>query len=104
MPKPVALHFFKLQFQPAFERCLKKNANSLDPKQSCIKFFEKSINVPPEVTAEGTDFLYPEDVEVLNKMGIRTDKVLVITKPSELEEVERRYIEKYTNPKSVDEK
>lgn len=103
MPKPAALHFSKLQYQSAFEDCLKQNANSSNPKQHCIKSFEESINVPPEVTPEGTDFLYPEDVEVLNKMGIRTDKVLVITKSSELEELERRYIEKYTNPKPVEE-
>jgi hypothetical protein len=93
VPKPVALHFSKLQYQPVFERCLKKNANSPNPKQNCIKFFEEFINVPSEVAAEGTDFLYPEDVEVLNKMGIRTDKAQVITTPSDFEELERRHIE-----------
>lgn len=104
VPKPVALHFSKLQFQSAFEDCLKQNVNKPDPKQHCIKSFEESINVPPEVTAEGTDFLYPEDAEVLNEMGIRTDKALVITKPSELEELERRHIEEYSNPKSGEKK
>ena len=93
MPKPVALHFSKLQFQPAFERCLKKNANSPEPKQRCIKLFEESINASSEETSEGTDFFYPEDVEVLNNMGIRTDKALVITTPSDFEELERRRFE-----------
>lgn len=93
VPKPVALHFSKLQYQSAFERCLKQNANSPNPKQHCIKFFEEFINVPPGLTAEGTDFLYPEDVEVLNNMGIRTDKAFVITKPSDFEELERRRFE-----------
>lgn len=93
MPKAVALHFSKLQFQPPFERCLKQNANSPDPKQRCIKIFEDFINVSQEVTSEGTDFLYPEDVEVLNEMGIRTDKALVITKPSDVRELRRRQLE-----------
>ncbi|PSB23688.1 hypothetical protein [Chlorogloea sp. CCALA 695] len=104
MPKPVALHFSKLQFQPAFERCLKKNANSPNPKQRCIKLFEESINAPSEETSEGTDFFYPEDVEVLNNMGIKTDEALVITTPSDFEELERRRFEEYSNPKSVEEK
>lgn len=93
VPKSVALHFSKLQYQSAFEHCLKKNANSPNPKQHCIKFFEEFINVPPEVSPEGTDFIYPEDVEVLNNMGIRTDKAFVITKPSDFEELERRRFE-----------
>lgn len=93
VPKPVALHFSKIQFQSAFERCLKQNANSPDPKQHCIKSFEEVINVPPEVSSEGTEFLYPEDVEVLNKMGIRTDKALVINTPSDFEEFRRRHIQ-----------
>lgn len=38
-----------------------------------------------------TDFLYPEDVEVLNNMEIRTDKAFVITKPSDFEEFRRRH-------------
>jgi hypothetical protein len=93
VPKPVALHFSKLQYQPVFERCLKKNANSPNPRQNCIDFFEEFINVPPEVSSEGTDFIYPEDVEVLNQLGIRTDKAQVITTPSDFEELERRHIE-----------
>lgn len=93
MPKPVALHFSRLQFQPGFEDCLKKNANSQNPKQHCVKFFEENINVPAEVSSEGTDFLYPEDIEVLNEMGIRTDKAQVITTPSDFEELRRRHIE-----------
>lgn len=93
VPKAVALHFSKLQFQPPFERCLKQNANSPDPKQRCIKIFEDFINVSQEATSEGTDFLYPEDVEVLNQMGIRTDRALVITKPSEVRELRRRQLE-----------
>ena len=93
VPKPVALHFSKLQYQSAFEHCLKKNANSPNPKQHCIKFFEEFINVPPEVSPEGTDFIYPEDVEVLNNMGIRTDKAFVINKSSDFEELERRRFE-----------
>lgn len=104
MPKPVALHFSKLQFQPFFEDCLKKNANSLNPKQHCNKSFEKFINTPKEETSEGTEFFYPEDIEVLNKMGIRTDKVQVITTPSDFEQLERRRFEEYSNPKSVEEK
>jgi hypothetical protein len=103
-PKPVALHFSKLQFQSAFEDCLKQNANKPYPKQHCIKSFEESINAPSEVSSEGTDFFYPEDVEVLNNMGIRTDKALVITTPSDFEELERRRFEEYSNPKSVEEK
>ncbi len=93
VPKAVALHFSKLQFRPPFERCLKQNANAPDPKQRCIKVFEDLINVSQDVTSEGTDFLYPEDVEVLNQMGIRTDRALVITKPSEIEEIRRRQLE-----------
>ncbi len=93
MPEPVALHFSKLLFQSAFEDCLKQNANSPNPKQHCIKSFEESINVPAEVSSEGTDFFYPEDVEVLNNMGIRTDKALVITTPSDFAEIRRRHIE-----------
>lgn len=93
VPKAVALHFAKLQFQPLFERCLKQNANAPDPKQRCIKNFEDFINVSQDVTSEGTDFLYPEDVEVLNQMGIRTDRALVITKPSDVEELRRRQLE-----------
>jgi len=93
VPKPVALHFSKLQYQSAFEHCLKKNANSPNPKQHCIKFFEEFINVPPEVSPEGTNFIYPEDVEVLNNMGIRTDKAFVINKSSDFEELERRRFE-----------
>lgn len=90
MPKAVAVHFSMLQFQPPFDRCLKQNASNSDPRQLCIKSFEKFINAPPEESSEGTDFLYPEDVEVLSKMGIRTDKALVITKPSELREPQRK--------------
>lgn len=93
VPKAVALHFAKLQFQPPFERCLKQNANAPDPKQRCIKNFEDFINVSQDVTSEGTDFLYPEDVEVLNQMGIRTDRALVITTPSDVEELRRRQLE-----------
>jgi hypothetical protein len=93
VPRAVALHFSKLQFQPPFERCLKQNASAPNPKQRCIKNFEDFINVSQEVTAEGTDFLYPEDVEVLNQMGIRTDRALVITKPSDVEELRRRQLE-----------
>ena len=93
MPKPVALHFSKLQFQPFFEDCLKKNANSSNPKQHCNKSFEESLNAPSEVSSEGTDFLYPEDIEVLNEMGIRTDNVQVITKPSDFEKFRHRQIE-----------
>lgn len=104
VPKPVALHFSKLQFQPAFELCLKKNANNSNPKQHCIKSFEEFINAPKEETSEGTDFLYPEDIEVLNEMGINTDKAIVITKPSDFEELERRRFEEYSNPKSVEKK
>ena len=104
MPKPVALHFSKLQFQPFFEDCLKKNANSSNPNQYCNKSFEKFINAPKEETSEGTDFFYPEDIEVLNKRGIRTDKVQVITTPSDFEQLERRRFEQYSNPKSVKEK
>ncbi len=92
-PKPVALHFARLQFQSAFEDCLKQNTNNPNPKQHCIKSFEEAVNVPPEVSPEGTDFLYPEEVEVLNNMGIRTDKAFVINKPSDFEEFRRRQIE-----------
>lgn len=93
MPKAVALHFAKLQFRPPFERCLKENANAPDPKQRCIKIFEDLINVSQGLAAEGSEFLYPEDVEVLNQMGIRTDRALVITKPSDLTEIRRRQLE-----------
>ena len=94
----------KLQYQPFFEDCLKKNANSSNPKQHCNKSFEESLNAPSEETSEGTDFLYPEDIEVLNKRGIRTDKVQVITTPSDFEQLERRRFEQYSYPKSVKEK
>lgn len=93
MPKPVALHFAKLQYQPPFNRCLKQNAQNPNPKQHCVKIFEADINVPPELMAEENHFLYPEEVEVLNQLGIKTDKALVITKPSELGEAWRKQLE-----------
>lgn len=93
MPKPVALHFAKLQYQPAFEQCLKQHAQNPHPKQHCIKTFEADINVPSELMSEANSFLYPEEVEILHQLGIKTDKALVITKPSDLDAARRKELE-----------
>lgn len=95
MPKPVALHFARLQYQPRFDRCLKQNSSTPDPKAHCVKIFEEAINVAPELLSEGYSFLYPEEVEVLNQIGIKTDKALVITKSSDLEKARRKQLQRH---------
>jgi len=56
-----------------------------DPKQLRIKIL-MTINVSCDLTVEGTDFLYPEDVEVLNQMIRLRERWWSL--PSEIEEID----------------
>lgn len=101
MPKSVAIRFAEEWFKPAFENCIKSksNTNTKLARQTCIKEFEAHINVPPNTKEVSPAFLFTEDAIALNKLGIRTDKALVVDTYADFEKYMSKFRGKSSQPK-----
>jgi hypothetical protein len=100
MPKSVATKFAEQWYQPFFEKCIKSNFGSKLAKQKCIKEFSDYYNKPPNTKEVSPYFLFTEDAIALNKLGIRTDKALVVDTYADFE----KYMSKVRKPSIKPEK
>lgn len=96
MPKSVAVKFAEEWYEPALDKCFKSKSNQKTAKQQCIKEFEMQINIPPDTKEASPYFLFTEDAIALNKLGIRTDKALVVDTYADFE----KYMSKIRKPSS----
>lgn len=84
MPSKVAIALAKERYAEIIKDCLDslpKEANSL----ACTKQLEDAVNQPPNWAFPQIDYLFPDDAEALNELGVRTDKVLVVESIPDLE-------------------
>lgn len=93
MPKAVAIKLAEQWFQPAFDKCLKSKQNKKLARQQCIKDFEKHVNIPPNTNEVSPYFLFTDDAIALNRLGIKTDKALVVDTRADFE----KYMSKFRN-------
>jgi hypothetical protein len=99
MPKPVAVKFAEQWYQPYFEKCLKSKKNINLSKPQCIKEFENLVNVPPNTKEVSPNFLFTEDEIALNKLGIKTDKALVVDTYADFEKYMMKFRGRPSQPK-----
>jgi hypothetical protein len=78
MPKSVAVKFAEQWYQPYFDKCIKSKPDKKLAKQKCIKEFSEYYNKSPNTNEVSPYFLFTEDAIALNKLGIKTDKALVV--------------------------
>lgn len=89
MPSAVAIALAKLRYSQIIKNCngsLPENVNHT----VCIKQLEDAINRPPNWASPQIDYLFPEDAIALNKLGVKTDKVLVVQSIQDLEYRKKR--------------
>jgi hypothetical protein len=52
---------------------------------TCTQQLEQSINLPPDWESDKIDYLFPDDAQALNELGVQTDQVLIVKSINELE-------------------
>jgi hypothetical protein len=85
MPSKVAIALALQRYSEIIKNCL----DSLPAKAesiACTKQLEVAVNQPPNWASPQIDYLFPDDVEALNELGVRTDKVLVVDSIQNLEQ------------------
>lgn len=100
MPKSVAVKFAQQWYQPYFDKCIQSKSDKKQAKQQCIEEFSSYYNKPPNTQEASPYFLYTEDAIALNKLGIRTDKALVVDTYADF----RKYMSKFRGPSLKPEK
>lgn len=84
MPSSIAIALAKLRYSQIIKNCLgslDKQANSI----VCTKQLEVAINRHPDWASPQIDYLFPDDAAALNKLGVKTNKVLVVESIQDLE-------------------
>ena len=84
MPSSVAIALAKLRYSQIIKNCLgslDKQANSI----VCTKQLDVAINRHPDWASPQIDYLFPDDAAALNKLGVKTNKVLVVESIQDLE-------------------
>lgn len=78
MPSTVAIALAKLRYS----QIIQNNCNGSLPEGAnlvrCTKQLEDAINQAPNWASPQIDYLFPEDAMALNKLGVKTNKVLVV--------------------------
>lgn len=84
MPSKVAIALAKLRYSEVIKTCLDSLSKEAEP-MVCTKQLEVAVNQPPNWAFPQIDYLFPDDAEALNELGVRTDKVLVVKSIQDLE-------------------
>lgn len=84
MPSKVAIALAKQRYAEVIKDCLSSLPTEAE-SIACTKQLEVAVNQPPNWDFPQIDYLFPEDAEALNELGVKTDKVLVVESISDLE-------------------
>ncbi len=84
MPSKVALALASQRYSEIIKDCLDSLPTEFEPI-ACTKQLEDAVNQPPNWAFSQIDYLFPEDAEALNELGVKTDKVLVVKSIPDLE-------------------
>lgn len=93
MPKAVAIKLAEQWYQPYFDKCIKSKPDKKLAKQKCIKEFSEYYNKPPNTNEVSPYFLFTDDAIALNRLGIKTDKALVVDTYADF----KKYMSKFRN-------
>ena len=85
MPSKVAISLASQRYSEIIKDCLDSLPAQAD-SIACTKQLEDAVNQPPDWAFPQIDYLFPEDAEALNELGVRTDKVLVVESIQNLEQ------------------
>ncbi len=84
MPSTTAIALAKQKYAEIIKNCLDSLPTEFE-SISCTKQLEDTVNQPPNWAFPQIDYLFPDDAEALNELGVRTDKVLVVESIPDLE-------------------
>lgn len=84
MPSKVAIALAKQKYAEIIKNCLDSLPTQVEPI-ACTKQLEDAVNQPPNWAFPQIDYLFPDDAEALNELGVKTDKVLVVESITDLE-------------------
>lgn len=84
MPSKVAISLASQRYSEIIKDCLDSLPTQVEPI-ACTKQLEDAVNQPPNWAFSQIDYLFSEDAEALNELGVKTDKVLVVKSISDLE-------------------
>jgi len=96
MPQSVAIALAKQKYSFIITSCLDSLPSEVEPIE-CTKQLEVAVNQPPNWVFDQVDYLFPDDAEALNELGISTNKVLVVQSIQDLDA--KKKLQKHINVK-----